>query len=189
MQGRGGWRRRGIAVAAVVLMFTVVAPSLAAPAGAMSARAELAARRRKHAVSPAVRRARILAAMRAKGAAKVRATGTTAPATLYGGAKKPTASAGGGKKVQRALAAKRLAAKRLAAKRAARKRRAAAAAFAAKRPAKQTKKKSLSIPTLALLAVLPFLLIGIYLLAADYLRRRVPRKRSASLVITRVSDR
>ena len=48
---------------------------------------------------------------------------------------------------------------------------------------------SLSLPTLALYAIIPFLLIGIFLLVSDYLRRRVPRKRNASLVITRVSDR
>ena len=180
MRGRRGWRRRGLAIAAVALTFAVVAPSLATLAGA-SSRAELAGKRRKHPVSPAVRRARILAAMKAKGAAKAKAAGATPTTTLYGGAKKP----GAGKKVQRALAAKRQAAKRAALKR-----RAAAAALAAKRPAKKNKKKkSLSLPTLAFLAVLPFLLIGIYLLAADYLRRRVPRKRSASLVITRVSDR
>ena len=185
MHGRGGWRRRGFAVAAVALTFAVVAPSLAAPAAALSSRAELAGKRRKP-VSPAVRKARILAAMRAKGAAKARAAAATPPPTAYGGAKKPTANAGAGTKAQRALAAKRQAAKRAALKR-----RAAAAALAAKRAPKKnkTKSKSLSLPTLVGLAVLPFLLIGIYLLAADFLRRRVPRKRSASLVITRVSDR
>jgi len=88
-----------------------------------------------------------------------------------------------------AAAAKRraLAKRRAAAKRAAFRRRAAAAAAARRAAAK--KSPSLSLPTLALLAIIPFLLMGVYLLVSDYLRRRVPRKRSASLVITRVSDR
>jgi hypothetical protein len=56
--------------------------------------------------------------------------------------------------------------------------------------AKNKKSSSLSLPLLAFLAIAPFVLMGLYLLGADYLRRREPRKRGgASLVITRVSDR
>ncbi|MDQ1509758.1 MAG: hypothetical protein QOG50_1602 [Actinomycetota bacterium] len=120
--------------------------------------------------------------------------------TAYGGGTKPKRALTGAAatKFRRAIAkiqaTKRAAAKRQAAKRAAAKRQAAKAAAtsapAAKRAAKKNaKKSSLSLPTLALLAVLPFLLIGIYLLAGDYWRRRAPRKRNASLVITRVRDR
>jgi hypothetical protein len=88
-------------------------------------------------------------------------------------------------------AEKRKAAQR---RKAARQRRARQAALARRRAANSKKQSSLSIPTLVVLAVAPFLLIGLYLLGADYLRRRVPRNRrggtgGASLVITRVSDR
>jgi hypothetical protein len=55
----------------------------------------------------------------------------------------------------------------------------------------------LSLPELALYAIAPFLLMGLYLFGTDYLRRRAQgqrrrgslRKRRASLVITRASNR
>jgi hypothetical protein len=57
------------------------------------------------------------------------------------------------------------------------------------KPATKHKSVPLSIPPLVFLAVAPFVLMSIYLLGADYLRRRVPRKRHASFVITRVRRR
>jgi hypothetical protein len=184
MHGRAAWQRRGFAIAILVLTFAVVAPELAVPAGAVPARLALAVKRPR-AVSPAARRARIVAAMRAKAAAIAKykaaagATGTTAkpkpkPAALRAAAKR-----------RRALAARRLAVQRAAAKR------RNAAALAARRAARNKKKSSsLSLPLLALLAVAPFVLIGLYLLGADYLRRREPRKRGGpSLVITRAGNR
>ncbi len=84
-------------------------------------------------------------------------------------------------KRQRALAARRLATRRAAARR-----------LAAQRAAKK-KSSSLSLPLLVFLALAPFVLMGLYLLGSDYLRRRgerPPRKRRGnSLVITRVGDR
>jgi hypothetical protein len=179
MRGKPVWRRRLFAIAAVALTLAVVAPEIAAPAGAAPARAELAGKRRRRPVSPAARKAKILAAMRAK--AKAQTTPTTT--------KRRRTVATPPKKKQQTTAAKRLAAKK-----AAQKRRAAQAALARRRAATNKKKSSLSIPMLALLAVAPFVLIGLYLLGADYLRRRVPRRRSggtggASLAITRVRDR
>jgi hypothetical protein len=119
--------------------------------------------------------------------ANTKAQTKPAPATsVYRGGAKPKL------KPAAAAAAKRraLAKRKAAAKRAAFRRRAAAAAAARRAAAKNKKSSSsLSLPTLALLAIIPFLLMGVYLLVSDYLRRRVPRKRSASLVITRVSDR
>ena len=106
------------------------------------------------------------------------------------GAKRPKANAAGaGIQHQRTLKARRQALRKAATKR------QAAAALAAKRTPKK-KPSSLSLPFLVFLALLPFVLIGLYLLGADYLRRREqresrgPRKRGgASLVITRVGDR
>lgn len=63
-----------------------------------------------------------------------------------------------------------------------------AAALEAKAVA-ESGSSSLSLPLLGLYAIAPFLLIGIFLLGSDYRRRRPPRKRHASLVITRVGDR
>jgi ABC-type Na+ efflux pump permease subunit len=183
------WKRRGFAIAALALAFALVAPELAVPAGAASSRVELAGRR-KRALSPAARKAKILAAMKAQALAKAKTQAAQPTTTLYKGAKKPKLTAAGLAKLRRALAAKSQTAKRAALNR-----RAAAAALAARRAAKKTKKtkkkksSSLSLPMLAFLAILPFVLIGIYLLASDYWRRRVPRKRNASLVITRVRDR
>jgi ABC-type Fe3+ transport system permease subunit len=56
-------------------------------------------------------------------------------------------------------------------------------------PVTPRKSVPLSLPLIVILAVAPFVLMAIYLLGADYLRRRVPRKRHRSLVITRVRDR
>ena len=196
MHSRGAWQRRGFAIAILALTFAVVAPELAAPAGAAPARVTLSAKRRQ-AVSPATRRARILAAMRAKGAAKGTANAAAiarykAAAGATGTATKPKrklgAFAAAAAKRRRTLAAKRLAAKKAAAKR------KNAAAIAALRGAKNKNKKkkssSLSLPLLAFLFLAPFVLMGLYLLGADYLRRREPRRRGgASLVITRVGDR
>jgi len=193
MRKRAAWKRRGFAIAALVLAFAVVAPELALPAGAASSRIVLTAkRRRRPLLSAAARKAKFLAALKAQMLAKAKLQAAQAPktsTTVYKGAtkKKPKVTAAGLAKLRRALAAKRQAAKRAALNR-----RTAAAALAARRAARRTKKKkssSLSLPLLAFLAILPFVLMGIYLLAADYWRRRVPRKRSASLVITRVSDR
>jgi hypothetical protein len=172
----------------------LVAPEIAAPAGAAEARVELSSKRRRRPASAAVRKAKILAAMRAKAntpafrakLAKYRA------ATKAQAQPTPTTKARAKRKATLTPAQKRKRA--LAAKRAARKRRAAQAALARRRAANNKKDSSLSLPTLALLAVAPFLLIGLYLLGADYLRRRVPRKRrggtgGASLVITRANER
>jgi hypothetical protein len=186
MHSKGAWPRRGFTIAILVLTFVAVAPELAAPAGAVPARLALPAKRPR-AVSPAARRARIVAAMRAKAAAIAKykaaagATGTTAKPKP----KPKRAALGAVAKRKRALAARRLAVQRAAAKR------RNAAAIAARRAARNKKKSSsLSLPLLALLAVAPFVLIGLYLLGADYLRRREPRKRGgASLVITRAGNR
>ena len=209
MQGRGAWRSRGFAIAAIALTFAVIAPEIAAPAGAAPARVELAGkRRRRQPVSAATRKARIVAAMKAKAnspaaqakAATYRAavaakskSGSKSAATPAAkpGAKpspKPKAAFGPAAKRQRALAVKRLAAKKVALKR-----RAAANALIAKRVGVKKKSSSLSLPLLALYALMPFLLIGAYLLGSDYLRRREPRKPRGgggpSLVITRVGNR
>jgi len=193
MQHRGAWARRAVAVAAIALSFAVVAPELATPVGAVTARAGV----RHPARTEAQRKARVLAAMRAHGytpaakLAKLRAAAAGRPAATArtGTAKKPRANA-----PRTALARRRaLRARRQAARTAVATRRAALA-LAARRGAK--KESALSVPFLAFLALLPFVLIGLYLLGADYLRRREqreprgPRKRGgASLVITRVGDR
>lgn len=183
MHGRGAWKHRGLAVTAVVLAFAVFAPALTLPADAASARVALAAKRRKQPVPLAVRRARMLKAMRALEIAKANAQKVRTPA--YAAARKPKPRATATAR-QRRLAAQRLAARRRALQR------RNAAAIAARRAA-QKKSSSLSLPLLAFLAVLPFVLMGLYLLGSDYLRRRderPPRKRGGkSLVITRVSDR
>ena len=92
---------------------------------------------------------------------------------------------------QRALAARQRKAKKLAAQRRAALRAKALRAKALRTKAGKHKPVPLSLPQLALIAIAPFVLMGIYLLGADHMRRRVPRKRRrrASLVITRVSDR
>lgn len=140
MHKRGAWRRRGFAIVAVALAFAVIAPELALPAGAVSSRVELAGKRRKRAVSPAVRKARILAAMKAQALAKAKTNAAKPTTTVYSGAKKPKPKAAltgaGAAKLRRALAAKRQVRKRPALNR-----RAAAAALAAKRAAKRNKKK------------------------------------------------
>lgn len=53
----------------------------------------------------------------------------------------------------------------------------------------KAKRSSLSLPELLLFAVAPFVLMAGFLLGADALRRRPPKKHRASLVITRVSNR
>lgn len=73
MTERGGWKRRGFAVAVIALSFTVVAPELAAPVGAQPVRMEFTATRKP--APSAARRARILAAMRAAAAQKKRRAG------------------------------------------------------------------------------------------------------------------
>jgi len=196
MLGRGAWRRRGFAIAAIALSFAVIAPELGLPAGAAPARSELATRRRqRRPASAATRRAKILAAMRAKGNAAAAArrkaglpTPTYATKTTVKPKTAPKAGSSSALRLRLAAAARRRAA---AAKRAALRSRAANALLA-RRAAKPTKKSSLSLPTLAFLALLPFVLMGAYLLGADYWRRREPRKRrggGAGLVITRVGNR
>jgi hypothetical protein len=186
MHFRGAWQRRGFAIAMLALTLTVVAPELSAPVGAAPARAALSAHRRG-AVSPATRKARILAAMKARAAAIAKYKAAAGASGATGTKPKPKLGPfAAAAKRKRALALKRLAVQKAAAKR------RNAAAVAALRAAKNKKKKasSLSLPLLAFLAIAPFVLMGLYLLGADYLRRREPRKRGgASLVITRVSDR
>ena len=191
MQHRGAWRRRGFAVAAIALTFAVVAPELATPVGAATSRVELAAKRRpRPARTEAQRKARVLAALRAKGwtkaaaMAKLKAAVLKSRGAIYTNTKPKPAGAGTG---VGATKRQRQALRQAAAKR------QAATALAAKQAPKPKKSSSLSLPFLVLLALLPFVLIGLYLLGADYLRRREPRGPSkrggASLVITRVSDR
>jgi hypothetical protein len=202
MQRRGAWGRRGIALAAIALSFAIVAPELATPAGAAAARTGFVDARRprprlRHpARTEAQRKARVIAAMRAKGLTHAAALLKLQAAGLkYQGqttqTKKPKAKAPRTRiQRQRALQAQR----RARAARTAAARRRAALALAARRAS--NKGSSLSLPLLAFLAVLPFVLMGLYLLGADYLRRREqraprgPRKRGGpSLVITRVSNR
>jgi hypothetical protein len=145
----------------------------------------------------AAAKAQLIAAIRAQaktpeGRAKLAQYGAGAKTTLKAQTPTPTtrkkrkgAGATPAQRRQRALAAKRLAAKKAAQRRAAR---------IARQRAAKNKDSSPSIPLLVLLAVAPFVLIGLYLLGADYLRRRVPRNRSggtggASLEITRVTGR
>jgi hypothetical protein len=177
MHHRGAWKRRAFAVAAIALTLAVIAPELAAAAGAGPARAELAAKRRYPPRTEAQRKARILAAMRAKGLTRANTVKriNAALAARRAGTKqqaKPQPNAATRRR-QRALAARRRA--------------------AARNAAKNKKSSSLSLPFLAFLALLPFVLMGLYLLGADYWRRREPRgtKRGggSSLVITRVSNR
>ena len=198
MLGRGAWRSRGFAIAVIALSFAVIAPELGPPAGAAPARTELASRRRqRRPASAATRKARILAAMRARGNAAATARRKAGqPVPTYATKTKTTVKPKNRSKFGTSYAAKlRLAAaKRKAAARKAALRRRAANALIARRAPKHKKKSSLSLPTLAFLAVLPFLLMGLYLLGADYLRRRDPRKRGrgrggAGLVITRVGNR
>jgi hypothetical protein len=166
---------------AVALCLTVIAP-LATPAGATSSsRVALAAK--LHRPLTKAGRARIIAAIRRLAASRARArTGYHAPV-------KPKPKVGPIIRARRrALAARKLRAKRLAARR-----RARTGALHAKKPVKKTathKPAPLSVPQLAGFALAPFVLMGIYLLGADHLRRRVPRKRRrrASFVITRVGD-
>jgi hypothetical protein len=182
MQHWGAWRRRGIVLATIALSIAVLAPELATPAGAA-----VGPGRRHPAKTEAQRRARVLAAMRAHGYTKAAKNAKLRQLAAKVGAfrkqgKKPNAKAPRTKaQRQRALRLRRQAARRRA-------------ALAAQRAAK--KEAPLSLPLLAFLALLPFVLIGVYLLGADYWRRRgqrEPRGRrkrgGASLVITRVGDR
>jgi hypothetical protein len=183
MRTRGAWERRGFAIAAITLCLTAAAP-LATPAGAASSsRIALAAKVRRPMTKAA--RARFLAALRRAGVR--RAQTATKPTARYrtptrrkpkAGARRPA--------VRRALTARQRRAQQLAARR----RAARARALHGKKTATH-KPAPLSVPELAGFAIAPFVLMGIYLLGADHMRRRVPRKRRrrASLVITRVSDR
>lgn len=93
---------------------------------------------------------------------------------------------------RRAFAARQRKARKLAAQRRALLRAKAPRAKGLRgKAAAKHKQVPLSLPELALFAIAPFVLMSIYLLGADHMRRRVPRKRRrrASLVITRVSDR
>jgi hypothetical protein len=89
---------------------------------------------------------------------------------------------------QKQVAARALARRKATARVLAR-RRAAARALARRKALAKHGPSSLSLPLLGLYAIAPFILIGIFLLGSDYRRRRPPRKRHASLVITRVGDR
>lgn len=181
MRGRQIWRRRGFAVAAVALTLGLVAPALAAPAALAAGRRPLSA----------AAKAKLAAAIRAKantpeGRAKIaqyraaQAKGQAQAPSPTTKKKKGTAATPAQKR-QRALAARKAAQKR-----------AAQRALIARQRAAENEESSLSLPLIALLAIAPFVLIGLYLLGADYLRR--PRKRGggtggASLEITRVDGR
>ena len=160
----------------------LVAPPLAAPAAlaagrrplSAAAKAKLAAAIRAKANTPEGRAkiAQYRAAAQAKGQAQA-----PTPTTK----KKKGTAATPAQKRQRALAARKAAQKR-----------AAQRALIARQRAAKNEESSLSLPLIALLAIAPFVLIGLYLLGADYLRR--PRKRGggtggASLEITRVDGR
>jgi hypothetical protein len=110
----------------------------------------------------------------------VRAQQTVTTKAPRSGAKKTPAQK---QAAARALARRKATARVLA------RRRAAARALAKKKALAKRGPSSLSLPLLGLYAIAPFLLIGIFLLGSDYRRRRPPRKRHASLVITRVGDR
>lgn len=188
MRGKQAWKRRSFAIAAIAVSLAIVGLDVAVPAGPAAARVELAGKRRRRPVSAAARKARIRAAMRAKAnSPEARAKAKYLSAAKAQAQPKPT--------ITPTTKPKRNATLTPAQKRkAAQKRRARQAALARRRAANNKKQSSLSIPRLVLLAAAPFLLIGLYLLGADYLRRRVPRNRrggtgGASLVITRVSDR
>jgi hypothetical protein len=198
MKTRGFGRRRGVVIAAVALTVAVVVPQLGSAAGAVArptrstTRAHLVAKRHKpqHRSTLAQKRAalkRYLAAHPGvKLAAKAHATKPKFPA-------RRSVRSGTG----RSAAFKRAVAARLAKKSGGVGRRARRATSRHAPPVAKPKSKhksksgssSLSLPELALFAIAPFLFMGVYLLGLDRRRRRVPKRRRASLVITPVGYR
>jgi hypothetical protein len=203
MKTRGFGRRRGVVIAAVALTVAVVVPQLGSAAGAVArptrstTRAHLVAKRHKpqhRTPTLAQKRAalkRYLAAHPGvKLAGKAHATTPKFPArrSVKSGTRRSAA-------FQRAVAA-RLAKKSGGVGRRARRATSLHAPPVAKpksKPKSKHKSKSgsssLSLPELALFAIAPFLFMGVYLLGLDRRRRRVPKRRRASLVITPVGYR
>jgi len=199
MQCRGAWKRRGFAVAAIALTLAVVAPELASTAGGR--RAGSRPRDRGETGRPYGARAQA-SGHRGDASQGLHARGRAREDPGVAGcwpAERDEHGSEGNAGRREAPARPRRAAPGVAEPgraegRGAKGSREAAGAAAAARQSNQKKKKSssLSLPFLAFLAILPFVLMGLYLLGADYLRRREPRKRGgggSGLVITRVSNR
>lgn len=191
MQHWGVWTRRGLAVAAIALTFAVVIPEFTVPVNAATARVELKGKPRHQRADSRTQSqagAGYVAAIGARAFAKVAVAKFEAAIAKVRATAKPT-GVGAVAKYRRALRTRFQAARTAEAKR------GAAAPLAAKRVRKKKSKKSpsLSLPLLACVALLPFALMALYLLGADWLRRREPheaRKRARPwLVITRARDR
>ena len=174
MRAKGSWKGRVFAISAIALTLMVFAPELTAEVGAATTPTTAAANPYGVVVKPKVS-ARVLRIRRAY-AAKRRAAAAKARR------RKAVVTA------KHNTAAKRSAARKAARLAAARKARLRASVLRTRAAAKSTH-SPFSLPELGLLALSPFVLVGLGLLAADFYRRRTPRKRHASLVITRAGDR
>ena len=208
MRSRSFTKQRGLLLATLALAVVLVAPDLGGAAGAQvistpssaqtarpasgAGHVELTAKKKKKKrkrMTAAQKKAALESYLRthpqaaARAIAAKRTTGTTAKT----GTTKTGKSAARTAAIRRAIKAKGLNGKKTATTKNKKKKKTTGTGKA--KTANKKKASSLSLPTLALFAIAPFVLMGAFLLGSDYMRRRPPKKRRASLVITRVGGR